>query len=252
MCRILVASDSFFSKIGKLNTAKVFRDLEKSMGGHGNGLYIADIDTIIRSSNMSASFAAGVAYAVSTKEPNLNGRRVIAFHTRLSSAGEIGSNNNHPIRIAGNKSVLLHNGTWGQWSKYARAFASSDTNAVAHLMSGYGTAILDHPVFANSGIWVRINSLGEKGTEILIIPRGGYTLSMYTGNGTWYIASQRLDIRDMRFSFATSFAKSTAIVRVNSDGKYSMRMGYEIPKLGEYKEFEKFIDSTSKASVKGA
>lgn len=236
MCRILVANDLFFKRVGKANTIRAFRQLERSMGGHGNGLYVADIDALIRNANMSADFAAGIAYTAAANHKKNQGSRVIAFHTRLSSSGGIGSENNHPIRVGKYSAVLLHNGTWSSW-RSANTGASSDTNAAAKLVAKYGVAILESPIFDDSGMWVVVKKWRKGAIEIIVVPRGRFSLTLYRSpERVWYLASEKLDIPNMRFDMAASFAKSPAQIVVSKSGSFSYRLGYKIPVSRELKK----------------
>lgn len=96
--------------------------LEKSLGGHGNGLVLIKNHKII-------FFKKGVEYTVSEIYDELIKKDYdyALFHTRLASIGDINDSNCHPFVNEENDSALAMNGTIVKFFSFANKKKISDT-----------------------------------------------------------------------------------------------------------------------------
>lgn len=170
MCRIGV-----FQNVGdKILTAWAMAELEISMGGHGNGLYMKESDKLIKGRDASITNLA----EMTEREEGMH-----LFHTRLASVGDICDELCHPFE-AGDW-ILCHNGSWMDWDLYADdpddRDSQSDSMVVAGLVEKYGIGILASHALDYSGVWVFM-SRNPKSRGAWVIRRGGeFVLQPFTG-----------------------------------------------------------------------
>lgn len=194
MCRIM------FSKITKENevwTRDMYRFLEKSMGGHGNGVaYICK--------NKQMTIEKGREFTCQNcinEVVNNSVDQIGLFHTRRASSGAVSSENCQPFFIDSNR-VLVHNGTWsscGDWRKILLVSKNkkgesyinikeyltyTDTKTIAKMIS-----VLDDETFlavVDSGVFVIYNKISNK---VTIYNYGG-RFEIAQKKGLYYYASE--------------------------------------------------------------
>ncbi len=167
MCRLAIFGG--IQKVGPLTTS--LEQLEKSMGGDGNGVWNSLEGEILKGVNITP---AEIAEEVAGK-PGFN-----LFHTRMSTAGGVRSEINHPF--AAGEWVLAHNGHWSSWFSYAEG-TISDTQTAASIVEKHGPGVLLNPEFDHSGVWVVAN---EDGAYVLHRGWTNFYLQPLKGGGFFH------------------------------------------------------------------
>lgn len=179
--------------------ARALDQLEKSMGGDGNGFYNPTIETYERGLSLTTGEIAFDTYNVDS--PTM-------YHTRYATAGGSKSELNHPFPII--DGALMHNGHWAYWTDYKRD-EKSDTQTAATLVSKYGPGILLDEDFDGSGVWVV-----SQNDELLVIPRGWRDfLFQWTEGGGYIHASELIEGMDI---IATAPIEQGKVYRIKANG----------------------------------
>jgi hypothetical protein len=189
-----------FSKITKENeiwTRDMYRFLEKSMGGHGNGVaYIHRNKQMAIEKGMEFTCQNCINEVVNNSVGGIS-----LFHTRRASSGSVSSENCQPFFINPNK-VLVHNGTWSScrdWrkillvskNKEGKSYINikeyltfTDTKTIARMID-----VLDDETFlavVDSGIFVIYDSISNKAR----IYNYGGRFEITQKKGLYYYASE--------------------------------------------------------------
>ena len=194
MCRLAI-----YRGIDPDALGSALRWLERSLGGHGNGIYAPESGGIVKGLRFGTDEAA---------RRTANAEHTALFHTRLATAGGVADGLNHPF--AAGDYALAHNGHWSGWTRFADA-GRSDTETAASLVAGHGPGVLLGKAFAGSGVWALI-----RGDETLVIPRSRGLVLHYLPGGAFFHASERVGIFPAR---ACRKLAPGAAYRILADGR---------------------------------
>ncbi len=130
MCRLALFNKKSYVKRGKNNILDLLNTLEKSCGGHGNGVAFI-------TNNKVSFFKKGVKYAnneivndIFTQQPDW-----VIYHTRVSSAGSIKDCNCHPFINKNKTLVMAMNGTIRTLGNLAKNRDITDTELAFNMVN---------------------------------------------------------------------------------------------------------------------
>lgn len=172
MCRIAIGPANLFSKS---ELKRIFSYLEKSNGGHGNGVWTSD-GNVTKGLKLSPKAVAAVV-------KRSKGDKFV-FHTRLSSVGGVTEEGLHPVK-AGN-GYLIQNGTFAAWRSYYSGKKTTDTLALGELVEEKGLGVLLSHQVENAGVFVYMEN-----EEIIVFKRKKrpFVLHLFE-SGRWLYASE--------------------------------------------------------------
>lgn len=196
MCRLAIFGG--IRKEKPLRTALI--QLERSMGGHGNGYWDTQFQEIIKGLSLLPDDIAEMAYGQQGTH---------LFHTRLATAGGMRDELNHPFE--GDNWVVMHNGHWFEWDRYAE-YEMSDTQAAARIIDEHGPGVLLNRQFDDSGVWIM-----ARDDEVYVCSRSSYRNFVFQKlkRGGFFHASER--IRNFAVE-ASMTAEEGEFYRVFNDG----------------------------------
>ncbi|MCS7243108.1 hypothetical protein [Candidatus Caldatribacterium sp.] len=125
MCRLAIGN----REATKLELAYIFRKLELSLGGHGNGIAMLKNNavTIVKGTSLTTDEAARI---IKDEEPEW-----FIFHTRLASCGKVADENCHPFHVG--NIVAAMNGTEPWLRSIAEELGITDTEAFLLLIKEF-------------------------------------------------------------------------------------------------------------------
>lgn len=132
MCRLLLANKKGIDEIDKrYGLAEFLKYLEKSCGGHGNGV------ALLYQKSKKIEIKKGVNFRVEEAAELLKRKKYdwCIFHTRLASAGGISDKNCHPFKKG--EDVIAMNGTETGLTGIAKHFDKTDTEIILELAKFY-------------------------------------------------------------------------------------------------------------------
>lgn len=100
----------------------ILEDLQKSMGGDGNGIYFLGTSQIQKSAKKSIK-------NLLKRGPWGDG---FIFHTRKATNGDVTDRNCHPFKLPLYKTVIAHNGIWSAYKivyPFVKDLCTSDTDS---------------------------------------------------------------------------------------------------------------------------
>lgn len=157
--------------------ARGLDQLERSMGGDGNGYYVAARNTLEKGLFLTTAEIAFDTYRQ---------RGATLFHTRYATVGKASDRLSHPFE-AGDW-VVAHNGHWHDYIRHNYG-EDSDTATAATLVGLYGPGILLDPAFDHSGVWIAASP-----SEILVMPRGSREfVFQWMKDGSYFHASETIE-----------------------------------------------------------
>jgi hypothetical protein len=196
MCRLAIFGG--IRKEKPLQTALI--QLERSMGGHGNGYWDTHFKETIKGLSLLPEDIAEMSYG--QKGTHL-------FHTRLATAGGMRDELNHPFE--GKEWVVMHNGHWYEWDRYAE-YEMSDTQCAARIIDENGPGVLLNRAFDDSGVWIMARE-----EEVYVCSRSSYRNFLFQKlkSGGFFHASERIKNFAVEVSMA---AEEGEFYRVFGDG----------------------------------
>lgn len=153
MCRLAYVPGKADVKFSEL--VNLFKALEKSCGGDGNGyVAVSPEGQIFSNKGVKLTPNTIVKHTYRLIQDGWS----LYFHTRKVSVGWIDDDQCHPFEIRGKafKGWMCHNGTWGDGSVMAKYFGcGSDTAAFARLIGQFGLKKLKEiKLFPLSGVFL--------------------------------------------------------------------------------------------------
>lgn len=241
MCRIM------FSKITETNkiwTRDMYRFLEKSLGGHGNGIALTDKTkhiAIVKGLNLSCQNCIDLV----TKN-SVNGLGL--FHTRRASSGMVSSGNCQPFFIDTNR-ALVHNGTWLYDTDWKKMLLVSKRISVKEFMTFTDTKIIakmigalddeDFLSIVDSGIFTIYNCISGKAK----IYNYGGRFEVIQKKGLYYYASEFDQVYKKHWVLGVN-----SIIEANSEG-FKILLGKIAKKVKLSTKYIGFGDSTSVGNI---
>ena len=157
MCRLAYLPGN--SKVNYAAMGCLFKSLEASCGGDGNGYVAVSPEGQVLSNK---GIKLSVAQIVKQTYKLMRSGWSIYFHTRKVSVGWLEDDQCHPFEIRGKafKGWLCHNGTWSEGSVMAKYFeCGSDTAALARLIGQFGLKKLkEMKLFPSAGVFLLYGS----------------------------------------------------------------------------------------------
>lgn len=136
MCRLLMMNKDGLNKMGREHTLAFMNQLEKSCGGHGNGIAFID-QGVCTFTNKGVTFKnEDIASLLFNEENELPDWFI--YHTRVASKGTIKDSNCHPYWNEDKSFVAAMNGTISSFGDMAKGLDITDTELVFKNMNAFG------------------------------------------------------------------------------------------------------------------
>lgn len=136
MCRLALMNKEYLIKEGKDNVLMFLDQLEKSCGGHGNGILLikdGKIDAHAKDLMLSNELITDVLFDDNYELPDW-----FLYHTRVASKGSIKNENCHPYVNAQESFGLMMNGTIGSFGAFGNYMGDiTDTEALFKMIDTF-------------------------------------------------------------------------------------------------------------------
>ena len=132
MCRILISDKKGLMKLGKEKMLEFLDVLEKSCGGHGNGVLFIDNGQVTTYDKGLALTNQKIVDTLYIDENNLPDWFI--YHTRIASKGSVKDSNCHPYINEDRNFALCMNGTMSDFGAISTKMDITDTELLFRMM----------------------------------------------------------------------------------------------------------------------
>lgn len=183
MCRLLECNKAYLEKTNKEELLAFLDVLEKSCGGHGNGIAFIDNGKVtfeFKSVTLTNKEIVDILYNKMTPLPEW-----FLYHTRVASAGSIKDENCHPYVNEDGTFALMMNGTDRTFGALGEERDITDTQVIYEIFEG-----LNYPIRSLTNYSPRFMGVKD-GRVFATNPSGSYqSLKFIEKDGAICIASE--------------------------------------------------------------
>lgn len=137
MCRLYMANKKFLTEKGEVETLKFLNQLEKSCGGHGNGILFIDNGKItldVKAVDLKNTDIVNALFNNKNGLPDW-----FMYHTRVASKGSIKNENCHPYVNEDKSFALMMNGTDSSFGAFGKVMGDiTDTEVIFKMIDVFG------------------------------------------------------------------------------------------------------------------